>query len=412
MQDKSPRPDAEPVEPAAGQGQVEVVPPPGREPGPAGAPGPGHHPDPITDLEQRRLEAGVSDQFPFGLLGRPLGRFHPFSIGFTGALGVIVALLLLEALQSAKHVLLLILVSLFLAVGLNPAVERLVRVGLSRGKSVGVVFLAVLLLFTAFGSALVPPIVAEISHFAEQVPVYIAQLQENRKIAEWDAKYKLLEKAQEKLSESDFQKNVADWALSVGKGTLSAIFNTFTVLILTLYFLAGLPQIKMFFYRFTPRSRRARVALLGDEILDQIGNYVGGAFTVAAISGISAYIFLSITGVPYAAALALIVSLTGLIPMVGATIGGVLVTIVGFLTGVPEGIACAVFFVLYQQVENYFISPRIMERSVDVQPAVTIVAALIGGALMGVIGALLAIPTAAAISLIIREVVLPRQDAR
>jgi len=406
VQDNTPPTDAEPgLGPAgadSGTKRVEVVPPPGKDP----------LPDPITDLEQRRIEAGVTDQLPFGPLGRPLGRFHPFSIGFNGALGVVVALLLFEAIQSAEHVLLLIVVSMFLAVGLNPAVERLVRLGLSRGKSVALVFLGVLLLFTGFGWALVPPIVTEISRFAEEIPTYIAQLQGNRKIAEWDAKYKLLEKAQQTISESGFQKSVADWALSVGKGTLSAIFNTFTVLILMLYFLAGLPQIKMFFYRFTPRSRRARVALLGDEILDQIGNYVGGIFTVATISGISAYLFLSIVGVPYAAALALIVALTGLIPMVGATIGGVLVTVVGFLTGVPEGIACAVFFVLYQQVENYVVSPRIMERSVSVQPIVTIIAALLGGALMGVIGALLAIPTAAAISLIIREVIFPRQDAR
>ncbi len=422
MQDNTPRPDAEPAEAAMGAGQVETVPRPVQEPrdpaesppAPAdtAAPAPETHADPITDLAQRRREAGVTDQLPFGLLGRPLGRFHPFSLGFTGALGVIVAWLLFQAIQSAQHVLLLIVVALFLAVGLNPAVERLVRLGLSRGKSVAVVFFAVLLFFAGFGWALVPPIVNEISHLAEELPGYITQLQNNRQIAEWDAKYKLLEKAQEKLNESGFQKSVADWALSVGKGTLSAIFNTFTVLILMLYFLAGLPQIKNFFYRFTPRTRRARVALLGDEILDQIGNYVGGAFTVATIAGISAYIFLAIAGVPYAAALALIVALTGLIPMVGATIGGVLVTIVGFLTGMPEGIACAIFFVVYQQVENYLISPRIMKRSVDVQPAVTIVAALIGAALMGTIGALLAIPTAAAISLIVREVVLPRQDAR
>ncbi len=419
MQDKIPPPDTEPAEPDVGKAQVETVPRPGGEsPAPAASPSSEQvpdslpHPDPITDLDQRRLEAGVTEQLPFGPLGRPLGRFHPFSLGFTGALGVIVAWLLFQAVQSAQHVLLLIIVALFLAVGLNPAVERLVRVGLSRGKSVGVVFLGVLLLFTAFGWALVPPIVTEVSHFAKEIPGYITQLQNNRTIAEWDAKYKLLEKAQQKLLEADFQTSVADWTLNIGKGALSAIFNTFTVLILMLYFLAGLPQIKMFFYRFTSRSRRARVALLGDEILDQIGNYVGGIFTVATISGISTYIFLSIAGVPYAAALALIVALTGLIPMVGATIGGVIVTIVGFLTGVPEGIACGVFFVLYQQVENYFISPRIMKRSVDVQPTVTIVAALIGGALMGIIGALLAIPTAAAIALIIREVVLPRQDAR
>ena len=152
------------------------------------------------------------------------------------------------------------------------------------------------------------------------------------------------------------------------------------------------------------------MALLGDEILVRIGGYVGGQLTVSIIAGVSSYTFLEIARIPYALALALIVMITDLIPLIGATIGAVLVTLVGFLTGVPEGIACAAFFLVYQQVENYLIAPRVMKRSVDVQPAVTIVAALIGGTLLGVVGAVLAIPAAAAISLIVREVVLPRQE--
>ncbi|GAB2849884.1 AI-2E family transporter [Actinocorallia aurea] len=375
-------------------------------------PEPVHGADPLTDMGQRHREAGVTERLPFGTPGAPLSRFHPFTFGFTGVLGGIFAWLLVQAVLDVRQVLILLTISLFLAVGLNPAVERLVQLGLSRGKAVAVVFLAVALFLTGIGWAVVPPVVSEISKFAEHVPEYIGQLQENKRIAEFDARYNLLETIQQKLLESNFQASVADWALGVGKGALSAIFNTFTVLILTLYFLAALPQMKNFFYRFTPRSRRARVALLGDEILDQIGGYVSGAALISLIASVSAYIFLSIVGVPYAAVLALIVAMTGLIPMVGATIGGATVTLVGFLTGVPEGIACAIFFVLYQQVENYFIYPRIMERSVNVQPVVTVIAALIGGSLMGVIGALLAIPVAAAISLIIREVVHPRQDAR
>ncbi|WP_460362345.1 AI-2E family transporter [Actinocorallia lasiicapitis] len=358
----------------------------------------------------RRSEAGVTDLLPFGIPGQPLGRFHPFSIGFTGALGVIVAWLLVQAVLGVKSVLILITIALFLAVGLNPAVERLVRVGMSRGKAVGVVFLLVVLFFAGVGWVLVPPLVSEISKFADNVPNYITQLQNNEQIREWDRKYQLLNKAQQYLADSKFQTNVANWATDVAKGTLSAIFNTLTVLILTLYFLSSLPQMKTFFYRLTPRSRRARVALLGDEILDRIGGYVGGNFIISVIAGVTTYIFLTIAGVPYAAALALIVAVTDLIPLIGATIGAVIVSIIGFLTGIPEGIACVIFFTIYQQIENYLIAPRVMKRSVDVQPAVTVIAALIGAALMGVVGALLAIPVAAAISLIVREVVHPRQD--
>ncbi|MEO5874102.1 MAG: AI-2E family transporter [Streptosporangiaceae bacterium] len=369
-------------------------------------------PDPVTDIGQRHREAGVTDLLPFGRPGLPMGQAHPFLFGFTGALGVIMAWLLVQALLSAQQVLIMIIVALFLAVGLSPAVEFLRRTGLSRGKAVGLVFLGVVLFFVLVGWALVPPIVNEVSHFAENVPNYITQLQGNEQIRDWDQKYQLLEKAKDQLTQSGFQQNVASWALDIGKGTLSAIFNTLTILILTLYFLSSLPQIKMFFYRLTPRSRRARVALLGDEVLDRIGGYVAGNFIISLIAGITTYIFLEIAGVPYALALSLIVAVTDLIPLIGATIGAVVVSIVAFLTGMPEGIAAVIFFVIYQQVENYLIAPRVMKRSVDVQPAVTVIAALIGAKLLGVVGALLAIPVAAAISLIVREVINPRQETR
>ncbi|MGH3388324.1 MAG: AI-2E family transporter, partial [Actinomadura sp.] len=201
-------------------------------------------------------------------------------------------------------------------------------------------------------------------------------------------------------------------ALGLGKVAITGIFSTLTILILTLYFLSSLPQIKSYFYRLAPRTRRARVMLLGDEILNRIGGYVGGQLTISIIAGASTYIFLLIVGLPYALALSLIVAATALIPLIGATLGAIVVTIVGFLTGIPEGIACVIFFVVYQQTENYLVAPRVMKRSVDVAPMVTVVAALIGGTLLGVVGALLAIPTAAAIALIVREVIMPRQEAQ
>ena len=366
--------------------------------------------DPLTDLDQRRKEAGADKVFPFGRPGEPLGRTHPFIFGFTGALGVITAWLLVQAILSARQVLVLILVSMFLAVGLSPAVERLRRLGIARRWAVVLVFLGVMLFFAGFVAAMVPPLTEQITGFIDNLPRYIAQLQSNQRIAELDQRFQFLQKGQQAISDPNFQRNLADWAVGVGRIAVSGLFSMLTILILTLYFLSSLPQFKNFFYRLAPRTRRARVALLGDEVLDRIGGYVAGQLTVSIIAGVTSYIFLEIVGLPYALALALIVAVTDLIPLIGATIGAVLVTLVGFLTGVPEGIACAIYFLIYQQVENYGIAPRIMKRSVDVQPAVTIVAALIGGTLLGVVGALLAIPTAAAISLIIREVFLPRQE--
>ncbi|WP_067483152.1 AI-2E family transporter [Actinomadura hibisca] len=367
-------------------------------------------PDPAHDIEQRKIEAGVEERFPFGRPGLPLGKAHPFVFGFTAALGVITAWLLVRAATSAKSVIVMIVVALFLAVGLNPAVERLKRFGLSRGWAVGVVFLGVILFFAGFVASLIPPLAEQVADLTKSAPAYIEKLQNNKRIADWDRRYHLLEQLQHKISDAKFQETMAKRALDVGKQALSGTFQTLTILILTLYFLSSLPQIKTFFYQLAPRTRRARVALLGDEILQRIGGYVAGQFTIAFIAGVTSYIFLVILDVPYALALALIVAVTDLIPLVGATIGAVIVCLVAFLTSTTAGIVAVIFYVAYQQIENYLVYPRVMKRTVDVAPAVTIVAALIGGTLLGVVGALLAIPTAAAISLLIREVVLPRQE--
>lgn len=182
------------------------------------------------------------------------------------------------------------------------------------------------------------------------------------------------------------------------------------MLILTLYFLANLPGIKQFAYRMVPRSRRARVGLLTDEVISRVGGYVAGALSIALIAGTTSYIFL-IAGVPYPLALALVVTLLDLVPLVDATVGAVGVTGVAFFVSVPVGIASALFYLLYQQVENYAIYPHVMRRSVDVSPPATVVAVLIGGALLGVLEALLAIPTTAGIQLILQEGVAPRQDS-
>ena len=190
------------------------------------------------------------------------------------------------------------------------------------------------------------------------------------------------------------------------------MLKALTVLILTLYFLSSFNSIKRTAYRLVPRTRRARVRLIGDEVLSRVGGYVAGDVVVAVIAGVAVVFWVSSLGIPYPLALALIVTITDLIPLIGATIGAVIVTAVAFFVSLPVGIATGVFFLVYQQVENYLIDPRVMSRSVDVNPAAAIVAALIGGTLLGFVGALLAVPATAAIQLILREVLVPRQDAQ
>ncbi|MGW4410842.1 AI-2E family transporter [Nonomuraea sp. NPDC004702] len=346
---------------------------------------------------------------PFGRPGRPFGS-TPFVFGFTAALGVLTAWLLVQALTASASMLLLIIVSLFLAVGLDPAVRWLEEHGLPRWAAITAVFTAVIVLFAGFAMAIIPALSEQAGQFAEQLPAYIQQLQNNPQIRDLDQRYQLLERLQTYLTSGDLGRQVFGGLLGIASIVVSAVFSTLTVLILTLYFLGALRSITRTGYRLIPRSRRDRARLLGDEILNRVGGYVAGNLIISLIAGVTTFVFLSIAGVPYALALAIIVALTDLIPLIGAFIGAGIATLVALFASLPVAIATLIFFVVYQQIENYLIAPKVMKSSVDVPAAATIVAALIGGALLGVVGALLAIPVAAAVQVIVNHVVLPRQE--
>ncbi|RJL24523.1 AI-2E family transporter [Bailinhaonella thermotolerans] len=394
---------------------ASVRPEPATSPETAG-PGPGGGAVPDEGAGTGEGSPGVRDQERdeaprlFGEPGKPFAR-SPFLFGLTGALGVFTAWLLVQSLAKAAGVLMLIVVSMFLAVGLNPVVERLQRRRIPRRWSISIVFTGVIGFFVVFGLAIVPPVTTEATQLIESVPGHLTDLRNNETLKRLDADYEILKRVESYLASGDLGTKVAGGILGVGAVVLDAVFSVFTVLVLTLYFLGSLPMIKQYGLRLVPRSRRRRTALIGDQILDGIGGYVGGNVLISVIAGVVSYAFLLIAGAKYALALALLVAIMDLIPMVGATLGAVMVTAVGFLQSAPLGIACAIFFLVYQQVENYVIYPRVMKRSVDVAPALTVIAALVGGALLGILGALLAIPIAAAIVLILREVVIPRQDA-
>lgn len=307
--------------------------------------------------------------------------------------------------------LVLIVVSVFLAVGLNPLVEWLMRRGVRRGLAVATVFVLVIVVFIGFVAAVVPPVAQQTAELVQSVPESLDKLRQNDSVARLDDDYQILSKIQDYITSGNLGGQLFGGILGVGKYVLSAVFGAVTVLILTLYLLTSLPSIKRQAYRLAPSSRRERVQLLGDEILARVGGYVAGALGIATVAGLSSFVFLEVISLQYAVALALVVALLDLVPMIGATIGAVVVSVAALADSSTKAIACVVFYLVYQQVENYLIYPRVMKRAVDVPPALTVVAALLGGALLGVVGALLAIPTAAAVLLIVREVVIPRQDS-
>jgi predicted PurR-regulated permease PerM len=366
------------------------------DPRPAAGPGPRQPPE-SPEAASRRP-------------GRPLRRSHPYYVGFVGGLGLILAYYLAEALVSLTGVIVLIVVALFLAVGLNPFVERLTARGLARRWAVLIVAGTCLLLFAGFVTAIAQPLAEQTSGLIASLPKHLQQLSHNATVERIDAKYNIVGRLQSALEQADTAQMIAGGILGFGEFVISSVFKSFTVLVMTIYFLGSLPSIKQSAYQLVPATRRARVGALADGVLARVGGYVSGAVTVAALAGLAAYLMLAVLGVPFMLPLALLIALTDFVPLVGATIGALIVTGVVLFDSPAKAVVAGIFFIVYQQFENFVVYPRVMARSVDVPPMIAVIAALIGAALLGVVGALLAIPLSAGLIYIVREVLLPRQD--
>ena len=371
--------------------------------------------DQPNDKDDEPNEPNEQDDDRFGTPGRPISRAHPFYLGFVGALGVLLAIGLSRVLLQLSQVLTLLVVALFLALGLDPVVRFLQRHGLSRTWSVSLVFFGVIVAFIGFVAAVVPPVVSQASDLAAQAPELLQSLLRSPLVRSLDDQYGIVTKAsdelQSRLADGNVIAQLFGGVLGAGKAVVSGFFSAFTVLVLTLYFLASLRTITETCYRLVPATRRDRFRLLGDEIIRRFGGYVAGQISVATINGVATFILLTVLRLPYSLVLALTVAIFGLIPLVGATIGAVVVVLVALFQSWQLGLVVTVYYVIYQQLENYVISPRVMSRSVSVPGAVAMVSALAGATLLGVVGALLAIPVAAGILLIVNEVWMPRQES-
>ncbi|MGZ4750352.1 MAG: AI-2E family transporter [Oryzihumus sp.] len=385
----------------------------GAAPGPTPTPGTGPAPTPHEAPPQTPRQAPTQALPQYGLAGQPLNRHSPFYVGFVGAFGVLIAYALYNAFLQLTQVFTLLLVALFLTLALNPLVEWLVRRGLRRALAVTVVFLGLAGVFVAVGFLVVPPVAEQGGALAQSAPDYLDSLLNNRVVKDLDSHYHVVQsfqhEFQKRVTDSNFMSQVFGGVLGAGRAVLTGFFAFFTVLILTLYFLASLPQIKHAAYAMVPASRRPRFISLSEEIMRRVGSYAIGQVAVAAVNAICSWIMMTIVGIPYAAVLAVAVGLLGLVPLVGASLGAAVVCTVAFFDEPKKAIIALVYYVVYQQIENYVVAPRIMQRTVSVPGAITIIAALVGGTLLGMLGALLAIPVAAGMLLIYEEVLLPRQ---
>jgi predicted PurR-regulated permease PerM len=348
---------------------------------------------------------------------------NAFRIGLVGTLGVGVGLLILTSIATLSTIITYVGAALFLALGLDPAISWLERRGLPRWGAITIVMTGVGLLVAGLVLAVVPIIVDQVSQLIDELPRIIARVSSE----DW------IEAVKEQFPQvpideisgqvtgglTDFFTNpdklseLAGGVLQVAVAIGTGVFAVVIVFILTLYFAASLNAMKRATYQLVPASKRARFADLTEQITQSVGRYVLGQTSLAAVNGVLSFIFLSIIQAPFPAVLAFLAFLFSLVPLVGTLTGSIVIVLVCLIPGLGSpltALVAAIYYVIYMQVEAYLLSPRIMNRAVKVPGALVVIAALAGGSLLGILGALVAIPVAAAILLIIKQVVIPRQN--
>ena len=341
---------------------------------------------------------------------------RPIRTGFLLTVGVGLALTLYVLVSSNVQLLVWIVAALFITLGLDPIVSKIQSWGAPRGVGVLVAVLLLLGIATLFLAALVPVVIEQTGAFVQTLPTVVDDFMASDFFRAIDDEFDVAS-----VVTTEVNRFVADGAnitsllggiLGVGGAILNVGFSVLIVVVLTLYFLASLPTIKAWMYRLAPRSRRQRLEYLSEKITASVGRYVVGQSLVATLNGIVAFIAASIADLQYVALLAIFAAFMAFIPLVGAVTGGVVITVLAFLAGWQSAVIFGAIYFVYLQLEAYVISPRIMQRTVAIPGSLAVIAVIAGGSLLGILGALLAIPTMAGILVLVRELYVPYQDAR
>jgi predicted PurR-regulated permease PerM len=321
----------------------------------------------------------------------------------------------LEVIWISRHVLSWVVIALFLALALDPAVgwiER--RTKLSRGPAIGLTYLIALVVIVAVGATFVPKLIDEVNGFVQATPNYVHDVTYGRgRLGFLERKYHVVEKVRQQVKSGGATKalGLSGAALSVTKSVLTIIAATVTIIFLTFFMLLEGRDWAERAYSLFPERSQERWRRVGNDIYRTVGGYVTGNLLISLIAGATITVVLLVMGVPYAVALGLLVAVLDLIPLAGATVAGIIVCLVAFLHSIPAGIVVLVFFVLYQQLENHFLQPVIYGRTVQLSPLVVLVSVLVGAELAGILGALAAIPVAGTIQVIVRDQLAARRGA-
>jgi predicted PurR-regulated permease PerM len=369
-------------------------------------------PEQLDNLEPETAAGG--DTARFGAPGPRISAQHPLYVGFMGTVGVGLALLVYWIGSNTTQLLLWIVAALFIALGLDPVVRWLESRKIPRPAGILLSVSVLIIAVVGFFATLIPTIVEQVTELVQQAPVWVRDFINSEFFRSLDSQFGVRDRLSQGLAQvvksPEALGGIFGGVVGFGSTVANGLFGTLIVLVLSLYFLAALPAMKKWGYRLAPRSRRPRVEALSEAITRSVGNYVIGQAAVALLNATFAFIVMSIIGVPFAVLLAFVVALLAFIPLVGGMIAGVVVVLITLTLGWQQAVAYAICYFAYLQFEAYFISPRIMQKAVAVPGAVAVISVIAGGSLLGVLGALIAIPTAAAILLLVKEIYIVRQD--
>ncbi|MGG7463712.1 MULTISPECIES: AI-2E family transporter [unclassified Plantibacter] len=342
---------------------------------------------------------------------------NAFRVGLIGTLGVGLGVLILTSVVALSTILTYVGAALFIALGLDPFVSWLEKRNLPRWAALLITVVLVLGVFVGLVFAVVPAIVSQTSALIARVPTLLEDVGRLEWLEALKHQFPALPLDDMLLEIGKFFSDpktiaaITGGVLQAGVAIANGFFGALIVLILTLYFTASLGSIKRGMYQLIPASKRERFADLSEQITSSVGRYVIGQVTLAACNGILSFIFLSIINGPFPAVLACVAFFFSLIPLVGSLTGSILIVLICLGLGSPiTALVAGIYYLVYMQVEAYVLSPNIMKRAVQVPGALVVIAALAGGSLLGLLGALVAIPAAAAALLIVKQVVIPRQN--
>lgn len=345
------------------------------------------------------------------------GLSRPYAAGFFLTLGGLTAFLLAMALSNLSTVLIYIAIALFVALALDPLVRFLVRRGLSRAWSIVIVFGGLAVILGGSLWLLIPPVVRQVEQFIGDIPAFVNDLIDSDAVR-WvesnfgDSLGDILQEVQNFATNPANIAAIGGGLLQVGISIGTFISGGIIVLVLSLYFLASLPRMKNSLVRLTPARSRATVADMTGQITDSVGGYLAGMVVLALCNAVFAFIVLTIVQQPFAALLAALAFGITLIPLVGSVLFWATATIFTLIVSPTAGLIFAVSYLVYMQVEAYLLTPRVMNRTISIPGALVVIGALVGGTLLGLLGALVAIPVTASVLLIIKQIVIPRQDAK